>query len=468
MSSRAEEMVRRRFLSPFERKTEPYQVGVEVEMPLVNRRKEPVEPEFAKELVECLRQQFYFCVSAVTSEGYPAEAVSPAGDVFSFETSLNTIEFAMAKDRDLRSIKTRLDSYLTALQQLCRQRSYLVCGMGINPYAQYADARALHTPVLQAKAAFLREFTTHHNGEIFHAFSASTQTHLDVSLASLPDRLNLFGELSFADALLFSNSLPFRTDAENGWAVSLPQCLRTELNKQTLCFRDVLWKLCEAPNTEAPERAFSSVDDVVRHLLSLKLFIVGDGGEGYRPIKPIECAEYFSSANDAAGNDDRAEKDFRCFRPLEPVSVSRYGTIEIRQTCTQPLSDLLVPAAFYVGISENSARANALVSDFRNDNRITKPNSKLRHMAVCGEEIVPQRTMEPFLKELVTAAQEGLKKRGLNEENLLGRLLQQENGFECPAQRQIRLRQDGRSPDEILLAFSIATGENDRTVCERM
>ena len=108
------------------------------------------------------------------------------------------------------------------------------------------------------------------------------------------------------------------------------------------------------------------------------------------------------------------------------------------------------------------------MSDFRNDNRITKPNTKLRHMAACGEEIVPRRTMEPFLKELVAAAQEGLKKRGLGEENLLGRLLEQENGFECPAQRQIRLRQEGCSSDEILLAFCIAAGENERTVCERM
>lgn len=467
MSSRAEEMVRRRFLTPFEQKTEPYQVGVEVELPLVNRRKGPVEPEFAKELVECLRRQFDFHITAITAEGYPAEAKNPAGDTFSFETSLNTMEFAMAKNRGLWPVKRRLDSYLEALQPLCRRRDYLICGMGINPYAQYADAKALNTPILQAKAAFLREFTTHHNGEIFHAFSASTQTHLDVSLAALPDRLNLFGTLSFADALLFSNSLPFRPDAKTGWLATLPQCLRAELDKPNLCFRDVLWRLCEAPNTEAPERAFSSLDDVVRHLLSLKLFIVSDGGEGYRPIRPVECAAYFSHESTAGMDDVRAENDFRCFRPLEPVSVSRYGTIEIRQTCTQPIAELFVPPAFYVGISENSARANALVSDFRNENQITGSNAELRRMAASGEEIVSRQRMESFLKELVAAAEEGLKKRDMGEESLLGRLLRQEGGVECPAERQIRLRREGYSQEEILLAFCAMAGENDRRACER-
>lgn len=466
MSSRAEEMVRRRFLDPFEQKTEPYQVGVEVELPLVNLKKAPVEPEFARELVECLQRRFDFYITAVTSEGYPVVASNPAGDTFSFETSLNTIEFAMAKNRNLQMIKGRLDLYLEALQHLCRSKRYLICGMGINPYAQYADAKALSTPVLQAKATFLRQFTTHHNGEIFHAFSASTQTHLDVSLASLPDMLNLLGRLSFVDALLFANSLPFRSDSEGGWLATLPECLRTELDKQTLCFRDTLWRLCEAPNTEASEQMFSSVDDVVQHLLSLKLFIVSDGEKRYRPIQPVECAEYFSSTNTAGVDDTRAEKDFCCFRPLQPVSVSRYGTIEIRQTCTQPLVDLLVPSAFYVGVSENSLRANVLVSEFWNGNRITKSNAELRRMAAYGEEIVSQQRMEAFLKELVAIAEEGLKKRGLGEERLLGRLLKQEIGFECPAQRQIRLRREGRSLEEIMLAFSNTAVTNDATAFE--
>ncbi len=467
MSNRAEEMIRRRFLYPFEQKTEPFQVGVEVELPLVNLRKEPVEPEFAKELVECLQQRFDFRVTAVTSEEYPVEASNPAGDTFSFETSLNTIEFAMAKNHNLQAIKGRLDIYIEALQQLCSRRKYLVCGMGINPYAQYADAEALNTPVLQAKATFLRQFTTHHNGEIFHAFSASTQTHLDVSLASLPDRLNLLEKLSFVDALLFANSLPFQPDSEDGWLATLPECLRMELDKHTLCFRDALWRLCEAPNTEASEMTFSSVDDVVQHLLFLKLFIVSDGGKGFRPIRPVECDEYFSDANTAGVDDARMEKDFCCFRPLQPVSVSRYGTIEIRQTCTQPMEDLLVPVAFYTGISENPERASAVVSEFWNDNRITKSNTELRRMAAYDEEIVSRQRMETFLKELIAVAEEGLKRRRLGEERLLGRLLKQEIGFECPAQRQIRLQREGRSLEKIMLAFSHTAMANGSTGCER-
>ncbi|MEN6564532.1 MAG: hypothetical protein ABFD11_13505 [Christensenella sp.] len=454
MKNRAEEMVRRWFLDPFEHKSEPYQVGVEVELPLVNLEKRPVEPEFAQELVSYLQQRFDFQTTARTTEGYPAKAENPAGDAFSFETSFNTIEFSMAKNRSVSAIAERFYSYLSGLQLFAKERNYFICGMGINPYAQYADASALNTPILQAKATFLRRFTSHRNGEIFHAFSASTQTHLETNLSSLPERLNLFGKLSFVDALLFSNSLPFQANMENGWIASLPHCLQAELNQPTLCFRDTLWRLCEAPNTEASEQTFTSVDDVVRHLLSLKLFVVSDGGEGYRPIRPAECAEYFSDENPAHADGARAEKDFRCFRPLQPVSVSRYGTIEIRQTCTQPLAEIFTPTAFYVGIAENFENAHKLTDDFWRENQLHVSNVQLRQMAVYGEKIVSRRRMETFLKELVAVAEEGLARRNLGEERFLARLLKREGGFECPAKRQIRLQQEGCSHIEIMRMFS--------------
>lgn len=461
-------MVRRRFLDPFEQKSEPYQVGVEVELPLVNLEKRPVEPNFAQEIVRVLQQNFDFYTTVRTAEGYPAKAENPAGDTFSFETSFNTIEFAMAKNRSISAIAERFYAYLTALQLFAKERRYLICGMGINPYAQYADANALNTPVLQAKAAFLRQFTTHHNGEIFHAFSASTQTHLETSLSGLPDRLNLFGKLSFVDALLFSNSLPFQANVEDGWITSLPHCLQAELNQPTLCFRDALWRLCEAPNTEASEQVFASLDDVTRHLLSLKLFVVSDGGEGYRPIQPVECATYFSDEGAVDVDDVIAEKDFSCFRPLQPVSVSRYGTIEIRQTCTQPLTEVFTPTAFYVGISENFKKASDLSGDFWRENRLHETNAQLRQMAVCGEEIVPKRKMDAFLNDLIAVAEEGLTKRHLGEERFLARFRKIENRFVCPAERQNRMRQEGYSLIEIMRMFSAMDEGNVRTERERM
>lgn len=461
MKNRAEEMVRRRFLDPFEQKTKPYQVGAEVELPLVNLEKRPVEPEFAQEIVRYLQQRFDFQTTIRTAEGYSAKAENPTGDAFSFETSFNTIEFSMAKNRSVSVIAERFYAYLSALQLFAKERGYLICGMGINPYAQYSDARTLHTPVLQAKAAFLRQFTTHQDGEIFHAFSASTQTHLETSLSSLPERLNLFGKLSFADALLFANSLPFFAAPGSTWIDTLPPALKAELDRYTLCFRDTLWRLCEAPNTEAPGQTFTSADDVARHLLSLKLFVVSDGGEGFRPIRPVECAKYFSGENAADADGAIAEKDFRCFRPLQPVSVSRYGTIEIRQTCTQPLAEVFTPTAFYVGISENFERAFELTDDFWRENQLHESNTQLRQMAVCGEEIVPRRRMETFLKELVAVAREGLAKRNLGEERFLARLTKSENGFECPAERQLRLRQEGYSLIEIMRRFSKTDNGND-------
>lgn len=456
MNSRAEDLIRRHFLAKFTQETKRRYVGVEIEMPVANLAKQPVEAEFARAVLDLLRQSFGFKVTASTLEGFPVKAVNGEGDSFSFETSLNTIEFSMARNKSIREIAGRFYQYLRALQPLGKTHHHLICGLGTNPYARYADGKPLNTPVLRAKSAFLQQFTTHHNGEIFHAFSAATQTHLDIDLPSLPEHLNLLEKLSFADGLLFANSLPFPHDANSAWTSQLPQGLRQALKDQTLCFRDTLWRLCEAPNTEASERTFTSIEDIVRHLLTLKLFVVSDGKDGFKPIPPIEFSKYFRDPQETepAPDHDAEEKDILCFRPLQPVSVSKYGTIEIRRTCTQPLAEVFLPTVFYTGISENFGEAFDLVNDFWQENKLEMTNVELRRKAVCQETIVPPAKMNVFLRDLTAVSLTGLEKRNLGEEKYLGRLLRGDGSMECPAQRQIQMRKNGANLQEIMLAYS--------------
>ncbi len=446
MRSRAEELIYHHFMDKFLGKAEQY-AGVEIEMPVINLNKQPVEPEFAKAMVDLLADRFEFRPSRFTLDGFPIEAVNDNGDVFSFETSFNTIEFAMGRKSSINEIAGSFYKYLGALKKLEKTHNYLICGMGINPYAEYANAKPLNTPSMTVKSEFLKTFTTHHDGEIFHAFSAATQTHLDVGLPVLPDLLNLLGKLAFVDGMLFANSLPFPHEQTGDWKANLPLSLRDAIGNHTLCFRDTLWRLCEAPNTEAYEQEFNSTEDVVNHLLNLKLFVVSDGHDGFKPIQPVKFSKYFADNN-------FSEKDLLFFRSLEPIAVSQYGTIEIRHTCTQPLAEAFTPTAFYTGISENYRKAMELVDDFWGENRIALTNSELRRKAVCQETIVPPENMEIFITNLVAISLEGLKKRNFGEEKYLGRLIKGDDLMECPAKRQIRLLKDGWEYQKIIIEYS--------------
>lgn len=446
MRSRAKELIYHHFIDKFLGKKEQY-VGVEIEIPVVNLAKQPVEPEFAQAMVDLLGLRFEFRPTRFTLEGFPIEAINKNGDTFSFETSLNTIEFSMARKRSINEIADRFYQYLGALKKLAKSRNYLLCGLGTNPYAEHADSKPLNTPSMMAKSAFLEKFTTHHNGEIFHSFSASTQTHLDIRLPFLPDQLNLLGKLAFVDGMLFANSLPFLQEQTSSWRTSLPVSLLKALEEHTLCFRDTLWRLSEAPNTEPYNQEYRSIEDVVNHLMDLKQFIVRDGQDGFKPIQPISFSEYFADK-------DNSGEDMGGFRCLEPIAISKYGTIEIRHTCTQPLAEVFVPTAFYTGISENYKKAMALVNDFWRENKITMTNSELRRKAVCQETIVPQDKMKHFVHNLVAISLEGLQKRNFGEEKYLGRLIHEHNFPECPARRQIRLLQAGWEYKKIMLAYS--------------
>ena len=220
MSSRAEELVYRYFLNKFSGKTETCG-GMEIEMPLVNLSKKPVESEFLEAILELLQDAFGFRPTEFTMEGFPVKAVNENGDVFSFETSFNTLEFSMDKKKSIVEVADHFYLYLRALKKLEKRYNHLICGMGINPYAQYADSRPLNTPSMLAKSEFLKNFTTHMDGESFHTFSASTQTHIEVKLPKLPVFLNLLEKLSFVDAMLFANSLPFPYQ-ESEWTAKLP------------------------------------------------------------------------------------------------------------------------------------------------------------------------------------------------------------------------------------------------------
>jgi gamma-glutamylcysteine synthetase len=446
MHSRADYLLDKYFLQKIHG-TQPGLVGVEVELPIVRLNQEPLEISFATELMEFMRVQG-FAPKAATAERRFYKAENEYGDVISFDTTWNTFEFSLKQSRSVTALASRFYGYVRLAQGFAEQRGYLVCGRGLHPYAEHIDVTPLATADLAAKSRFLNQYTTHRDGDVFFAIPASTQTHIGCDAREYLAVLNLLRGLVFADACLFANSLPPAA------ALIKKHPVLAKAAPGALCFRDEIYRLSEAPNTYPDTRAFNSFRDLKAYLKELSVFIVTDGPGAYRPIKPVPFEEYFS---DAA----HPEADIAFFRPLQPMSPSRYGTIEIRCTCTQPLSGIFAPVAFYAGIAESRERASALLREFLEDQRIEISPMECRRRVNRGEQIAEASALQDFLKRLVACAREGLDARGTEEAQLLEPL--ESGALNPPARRELESREEGASSAEIIAKLSACEVEYERT-----
>lgn len=427
--------IRDEIIEQFSRKNNQY-IGTEIEMPLVNLKKQPVEKEIAISITDFLAKEFHFFPKESTMDGITILSENEAGDIFSFDTTLNTVEFSLKRGRGIEELADRFYAYMEPLQDYLRERDYRLCGMGSNPYAKYASADPLKTQANLAKSQFLREHTSHGNGEIFHAFCASTQTHIDVNKESLAEMLNLFNKINFVNAYLFSNSLP---------SFSLPM----EVDYNTICFRDILWSYSEAPNTGLCDMDFHSLEEIENHLMSLQVFIVPDGFGGVKAIKPITLRELYQKG--------ASSSEMQYFRSLEYVAPNRRGTLEIRSDCTGPLYEVFAPVAFNVGIAENYKRAEELVNTFLQENKITLNNSRRRQAVTKGEAFVEREVLRKFVLDMVRVSMTGLLQRGRGEEWYIGHLSERARSGISPAQEQ-KKRLEYSSIETIIDLFSSLKG----------
>lgn len=454
MEYRPKQLAYKYFIEKFSSKTKSC-IGVEIEMPIINLDKKPVEAKFIKAMFCTLSHEFCFKITKSTIDSFPIEAINDAGDMFSLETSFNTIEFSMAKRESITEIAKSFYRYLGELKKIEGQYNHLICGMGINPYPQYADTTPLNTPSMIAKSDFLKNYTSHHDGEVFHSFSASIHIHFDTHLKVLIDKLNLLRKLSFVSGILFSNSLPFKcTDDEAGskWRRKLPLSISSEMDCLNLCFRDILWKYSEAPNTEDFYRDYQSIDDLMTHLLTTKAFVVGNSDGEFKAIQPTPFSEYFSDKKNLDG-------DVIYFRSMQPVAITKCGTFEIRSTCTQALSDIFEPVAFYTGILENYVEVSQLMDQFFITNNIKMTNSELRQKAIFEQSIVSKEKLELFIRRIISISYDGLKKRSRGETVYLEKNKHLKNPTESPAKRQLELLEKGYTWDEIILSYSKLDGK---------
>lgn len=384
------------FLAPFE-KSEYGNVGVEMEFPLVNLKKAPVDECVAKGMFDYFLERGFKV--EIEENGQPLFITNEDGDCLSFDNSYNNFEFAMNYSDNLVSIAERFYKLLNLVQEYFKSHNHALVGMGSNPYKKYTKKSHVNFSTYNMVDEYLEKFGADSPYPDFPAFLSSAQTHLDVPLGDLPKAYTLFARLDFVRALLLSNSPDFD---KTGF----------------LCYRDYLWEqsaFSHCPNiTGKVDGKFKTSEDLVSYILSKGIFNRKRNGK-HEIFEPVPMREYFK-------REDAEIEDIECYLSFKNVEITRRGTLEIRSDCAQPFEDAFAPAALNLGILYNMEKVKEILDKFFKENNLKETNAILRERAVKGEEIADEDSVYEMLVSVLECANEGLLKRGNGEEKLLAPL----------------------------------------------
>ena len=397
-------------------------IGIEIEMPLIPVGDGKVEISFIRQLTEFVLGMG-FTPKDRTHDGIVSEMEDNEHNTFSFDTSWNTVEFSLMYKKDINTLYREYTSLLIPIQHFCMEHNYFLCGRGINPnYAKF-DPAPIESAIYDTYTEFLKKYTWHHDGEIFHSICASVQAHFDAP--DVPSFLKMFRLLRKAyvfDALFFANSLPPDNEFIEGRPALHP------IERDTLCCRDDLWKYSGAANTQLLNVPLDTEDDYRNYIRSLKLFIVEKDGK-FAAMEPCSLDEYCTDP-------DWTEEMFSVFRSFEPVAPTRRGTMEIRSTCVQPLDAMLEPTAFYAGLLAVPDDATVLVDEIYEKYFPKMEPPQVRTLLMRRSNADLRAKLKDEGKRLLSLSMNGLEKRGFGETKFLESLISRldRNDWRVPAE----------------------------------
>ncbi len=404
------------FLKPFE-KRQYGNVGVELEFPLVNLNKAPVDESVAKGLFDYFLNKGFKV--ELEENGQPLFITNEDGDCLSYDNSYNNFEFALNYADNLCDIAKRFYALLEEVQAYFKSHGHSIVGIGSNPYKKYANKNHVNFSTYNMVDEYLNRFGADSPYPDFPAFLSSAQTHLDIPLAELPFAYTLFAELDFVRGLILSNSPDFEREGY-------------------ICYRDYLWEqsafsLC--PNiTGKVDGEFKTTDDLVDYIMSKGMFNRIRNGK-YEVFKPIAMEEYFLLP-------DAKEEDINCYLSFKNVEITRRGTLEIRSDCAQPFPDAFAPAAFNLGILYNMDKVNCLLERFFEEEGIEETNTSLREKTTKGEFVASRNSLNELIGKILEYSEEGLLKRGKGEEKFLAPLYRRCMLLSCPGRVAYRYSDD--------------------------
>ncbi|MBQ9610836.1 MAG: glutamylcysteine synthetase, partial [Lachnospiraceae bacterium] len=126
-----------KYIEPTKKERDNF-IGIEIEMPIINLNKKPVDFDIIHKLTGEFLERFSFEALGYDENDniYSAEN-KETGDVYSYDCSYNNLELSMGKEKELFTIEKRFKIYYEFIQNWLGEYNYTLSGFGVNPYRNY-------------------------------------------------------------------------------------------------------------------------------------------------------------------------------------------------------------------------------------------------------------------------------------------------------------------------------------------
>ncbi len=455
--STIDEAIYNKYIAPTKLKKERY-VGIEIEMPIVNLDKQPVDIEKVFDMSRNFQTEFSFDVCSEDDDHHANAMESPfTNDNLSFDCSYSNLELSMGKGKNIHELKERFDSYYTFINHYFEKYHYTLTGMGINPYYNINENKPVPNERYRMLYHHLHTYKKYKNERrIFHdypefgTYTSASQIQTDIFYHELIDVLNAFTKLEPYKVLLFANSL-HPDEAEY------------------LCSRNMLWEYSmqgyNPHNIGMFEEELGSIEELLEYIKSTSIYCVMRDGK-YINFKPTVIDDYLKRDKMEGeffdGNGYRRTEfvpdiaDLAYLRSFKFEDLTFRGTIEFRSMCCQPIQDSMSIAAFHMGLIDNVGELAQILNEDSvlythgyNATELQKMMSKVEL-----PEFVNREKLKGQLLRLIDLADRGLKKRGYGEEKYLLPLYDRAEKLSNPARDMHDGLMKGRSVEDFIKIYS--------------
>jgi gamma-glutamylcysteine synthetase len=379
------------------------------------------DPGIARKLMEGVTPLGYR-ISRVEQDGVPLAVRDDDGNVLTFDTCLENVEFASASAPSLWTPYLRFRRTLEKEQSILAENGHALLGVGFNPFlAKTANPHLIERELTLAIAEYFQHFRMKRRYyKDFYCVISSEQVHFNTTPEELPLIFELFTRLDWMNILLFADS-PARLDG------NLYLCARNELYMRSSFKRIGL--------VGAQRLGLKTAEEIAKSYEDACLFMRKRNGVT-NVFAPTPVREYFQRP-------DAMEEDIRYLDLERNIVTTSYGTIEYRILCAQPFGQAFTPSAFNLGLRMELEETLALARDFDAAHEMPAPNERNRQASLGNCAFSSTEDSLHYARELLRIAKKGLKHRGFGEERMLAPLEDRQTLLDSPAAALMRAEKAG-------------------------
>ncbi len=418
-----------------------HRIGAELKFPLVTGKGSAAPLEAVSALWQYLCQRGWDPVTdALTGKVVGTKRRGGQNDtVASCETGYCKVEFSLAHTSNLFEVEAAIDELRRELQPFTRAQHVHFLGFGIQPVTPPSQRLLMKQGRTSVWDTFFpsNRCIAAQDGDDVHLFTinAATHVHVSVSEENAVDAVNVLNGFAGAQIALTANS--------NIW--------RGRLDPDYKCVAEKFWDwwMPEKDRVGVPPRPFHGLRDYVNTIASFRPVYVKRAGKPIVLTQYETFADYYKSGRavgvDPEGREvsvvpEKGDIDLHNTCYWWNARLSGHYTVENRVNDQQPREDLICVPALTLGLITSLPEAVEMLASYDWE------DLRAAREAACSSGLegrVGELELSEMAEKMLALAEQGLRSRGLGEQQFLVPLWQRLGARRCPADEAASLFETG-------------------------